>query len=228
MFKIVEDHPEVMVALDGTVKYVETGNTITPQPDKDGYLRFGIWSPSKGRKINLSVHRCVAIAYIPNPENKPCVNHKDCDRVNNDISNLEWVTVAENNYHGMEYGSIVIGKLGEENTNNVHSEEIVHKICQMLQDGVRQVKISKVLEVPLSFVYDVRSATTWKEINSQYNIPPVKKNLQPDTVHLICKDLQSGLDYKSIEVKYSLGDGVLRFIKNRKTFKHISKDYNWD
>lgn len=217
-----------MVALDGTVKSVATGKTITPQPDKDGYLRFGIWSPSQGRKINLSIHRCVAIAFIPNPENKPCVNHIDCNRVNNGIANLEWVTVAENNYHGMTVGNIVIGKYGEDNTNNVHEEATVHSVCQLLQDGVSQAEISRTLDIPLSFVYDVRSATTWKEIHKQYNIPPVKRKLQETTVHSICKDLQDGVAYKSIEVKYSLGVGVLRFIKNRKTFKHISKDYNWD
>lgn len=228
MFKVVKDHPEVMVSLNGNIKYTETGKTIVPRPDKDGYLRFSIWSPSQGKKISLSVHRCVAIAYIPNPLNKPCVNHKDCNRINNDITNLEWVTVAENNYHGMEYGSIVIGKSGEENCNNVHPEEVVHQVCKLLQEGVSQVNIARSLGVPRSFVYDVRSATTWKEIHKQYNIPPVKRVLKEDTVRLICKDLQEGLEYKVIEDKYSLGQGVLRFIKNRKTFKHISKDYKWD
>jgi len=45
------------------------------------------------------VHRLVAEAFIPNPENKPCINHKNKGRTDNDICNIEWVTYSENNLH---------------------------------------------------------------------------------------------------------------------------------
>ena len=54
--------------------------------------------------FNASVHRLVAEAFIPNPDNKPTVNHIDGNRLNNDISNLEWATMHEQNIHAYRTG----------------------------------------------------------------------------------------------------------------------------
>lgn len=62
---------------------------------KKGYLRVGL---SKNGVIKYYYpHRLVAEAFIPNPQNKPCVNHKDCNVKNNNANNLEWCTYIENN-----------------------------------------------------------------------------------------------------------------------------------
>ena len=52
----------------------------------------------------LLVHRLVALHHVPNPNNKPCVNHKDGSTYNNAAANLEWVTVQENNQHAYDTG----------------------------------------------------------------------------------------------------------------------------
>lgn len=52
-------------------------------------------------KTSYGVHRLVASAFAPNPDNKPIVNHIDGDRSNNNIDNLEWATARENNMHGI-------------------------------------------------------------------------------------------------------------------------------
>lgn len=67
-----------------------------------------------GKSKMLYIHRLLAIAFISNPENKPCVNHKDGNKLNNSISNLEWATYSENNKHAFDNGlkkpSIVLSR----------------------------------------------------------------------------------------------------------------------
>ena len=71
---------------------------IKPKDDKDGYKRLILYKDGKGK--NYRIHRLVATTFIPNPENKPQVNHKDCNVSNNNVDNLEWVISLENNNHG--------------------------------------------------------------------------------------------------------------------------------
>ena len=66
-----------------------------PRKDKDGYLQLN-FTQNKVKKTP-KVHRLVAEAFIPNPDNKPCVDHKDGNRQNNKLANLRWATYSENN-----------------------------------------------------------------------------------------------------------------------------------
>lgn len=70
--------------------------------NEDGYPVIGLFDGKKEKKFK--VHKIVALAFIPNPENKPEVNHKDGNKLNNSINNLEWVTHAENMEHWVSSG----------------------------------------------------------------------------------------------------------------------------
>ena len=75
---------------------------LTPSVNKGGY-EFVILTKNKIRK-SCKVHTLVARAFIPNPENKPVVHHRDSDRTNNRVDNLEWVTYHENSAYAVQLG----------------------------------------------------------------------------------------------------------------------------
>ena len=76
-----------------TRKLTELATEETPK----GYLRVYLYK--NGKRKHHKIHRLVAKAFIPNPEDKPQVNHKDGNKKNNSITNLEWVTDEENKLH---------------------------------------------------------------------------------------------------------------------------------
>lgn len=69
---------------------------------KSDYYKVGL--TKDGVQKFFAVHRLLAIAFIPNPENKPCINHIDGDKYNNSLDNLEWVTHSENTIHAFKFG----------------------------------------------------------------------------------------------------------------------------
>lgn len=83
-----------------SLNYLSTGETklLKQQTDKHGYKRVRLYKDGKGK--SCLVHRLVAIAFIPNPNDLPMVNHKDEDKTNNNVNNLEWCTIAYNNNYG--------------------------------------------------------------------------------------------------------------------------------
>ena len=67
--------------------------------NKEGYITYSLQVSNKNIMVKNG-HRLVAEAFIPNPDNLPCINHKDEDRSNNCVDNLEWCTVDYNNQYG--------------------------------------------------------------------------------------------------------------------------------
>lgn len=86
---------------------------------EDGYLKANLYM--NGKSSSKRIHRLVAEAFIPNPENKPDVNHKDGNKHNNSVDNLEWVNKSENMQHAYRTGlakpHATYGMLGHKNPN---------------------------------------------------------------------------------------------------------------
>lgn len=102
MWKEYPLNKNYLVSKDGRIKSKRRNKELTPKENWDGYHRIQIWDSGKCNMI--SWHRVVAITYIPNPDNKPVVNHKDGNKTNNHVDNLEWVTQSENIQHSWNNG----------------------------------------------------------------------------------------------------------------------------
>lgn len=83
---------------DGRVWSVKRKIFLRQKSDKDGYLSVGLTKDNHTRYFRI--HRLVAEAFIPNPEQKPIVNHLNENKSDNRVCNLDWATVKENNNYG--------------------------------------------------------------------------------------------------------------------------------
>ena len=97
-FVKIEGFENYEVSNLGKVRNIKSGIMLKPWFTKDGYLRHCLYKHNKRK--NLLLHRIIATAFIDNPEEKPQINHIDENKLNNDLSNLEWCTERENAIHG--------------------------------------------------------------------------------------------------------------------------------
>lgn len=91
----VWSHPK---PLTGAAKGTRQGRWLKQSLAANGYKKVNLGSESR----NMLVHRLVALAHIPNPLNKKCVNHLNGDKTDNSVDNLVWATHSENSVHAFE------------------------------------------------------------------------------------------------------------------------------
>ena len=126
---------------------------------KDGYVKTTLCKD--GIKKSCSVHLLVAKTFISNPFNKPIVNHKDGNKQNNRVENLEWVTYRENTLHYLyETGGI---KQHRARYNNFTEEEIEH-IKDLHKNGLTYVEIGKLLSIHKSVVASICQNVSYKSL----------------------------------------------------------------
>lgn len=111
----------------------------------------------------ITVHRLVATAFIPNPENKPQINHKDGNKLNNHISNLEWVTHQENMQHAFTT-KLNRGRIGTENAKAKITEKEVIEIRKLSDEGKIGKEIAAVFNLNTSTVNRIISRKYWKHV----------------------------------------------------------------
>lgn len=130
----LNDYLGYLISEKGEVISINYNNRGYSRPlkqhaDGAGYLTVSLYKD--GKKVCFKAHKLVALAFIPNPENKPTVNHKDGNKSNNHVSNLEWATRSENCQHAWDNG---LNKRSEKCTKAVSESVSVKVICQVTKN----------------------------------------------------------------------------------------------
>ena len=97
-----------LVSNTGQVKRNSKDKLLKASLSHNGYRLFATKVGGRsGKYVTVRIARMVAMAFIPNPDNKPQVNHIDGDKLNDSVGNLEWVTNQENTIHAIQTGLLV-------------------------------------------------------------------------------------------------------------------------
>lgn len=121
VWKQIPEYENYEASSYGNIRNKFTGRILKPA-NKGGYIGVGL---SNTTTKSFSVHQLVARTFIPNPENKSQVNHKDKNKANNHISNLEWVTNQENSIHRSNGVKQTTNQNLQINRIDAHSGEIL-------------------------------------------------------------------------------------------------------
>lgn len=127
-----------------------------------GYPVVCLWDGSK--KHTMVVHRMVAKAFIKNPENRSDVNHKDCNKTNNFVKNLEWCTPLENSQHAVKNGKLD-HFLGENHRNNKLTIQQVKDIKNEYAAGkTTHRKLAAKYGVAKNSISNILNGRAWKRV----------------------------------------------------------------
>lgn len=126
---------------------------------KFGYGRASFWLDEKAK--HFSVHRLVALEYIPNINSYKQVGHIDNNPKNNHVSNLVWCTQKQNIQHCVDSGR---WHLGEKNGNSKLNKSQVLEIRKMLSDNVGVNKIARTFNVTKCPIQSIRDGKTWRHL----------------------------------------------------------------
>ena len=136
---------------------LKKGNIIKQRKNINGYLTVGLTKNNKQK--TLRVHRLVAKEFCSNPKNKPCVNHIDGKKENNNYLNLEWVTYSENHKHA--YKNNLMNRKGEfHNNSKLTNEDVIY----IRKSKKTSKEISKIFDINQNYVTEIKRRKRWKHL----------------------------------------------------------------
>lgn len=150
-----------LVTENGRVWSEKHKKFLKPNIGKTGYYKVSLYINEKAKTCNI--HRLVAELYLENPNNYSVVNHLDCNKLNNEYSNLEWCTTKMNVHHALKQKRIPVG---ENNYLAKVTEKDVKEIRELYKTGkFSQRDIGEIYGLKRSTTRDIIFRDTWKHVN---------------------------------------------------------------
>ena len=161
IWKPIKGIEQYQVSNKGNVKSLRTNVILKQRLDRYGYPRLTL-DLGKGKKAYKTIHRLVAENFLPNPENKPQVNHIDANKLNNNLENLEWCTCKENvqHIHKLKRNPDVNGEKNPMSKFTNHDAWLIRYAYEDLSN----YKLAKVLGVNDETIRSIRNGTSFKNV----------------------------------------------------------------
>ena len=140
---------------NGVVYSYLSNSILSGRLDAKGYLQVGLKN-DEGKFVTKRVHRLVAETLIPNPDNLPCVRHKDGVPNNNRKSNLCWGTYQDNEVDKIEHGTYDLRRGGGKLSEDDRAE-----VVKLFEDGMKQKDIAKLFGVTRPTINRLINKKTW-------------------------------------------------------------------
>lgn len=161
-----------IISNTGKIKNIKSNKYIKGSLSHNGYVRIKLQNNDGSARYH-PLHRLVLLHFgLFKKLNKPTVNHKDGNKLNNSITNLEWNDYSEQQLHSVKIG---LRGVGEHHVNNKYSEQFIHSICKLIEKGYKPKEMCNILNIPYSrsiksLVKNIRLKYTWKHISKYYDI----------------------------------------------------------
>lgn len=211
----------------GRVRNGETGKILKTSVDKCGYERVRL-SFGRKHKVSKSVHRLVAEAFIYNPQPDVFneVNHKNGDKLDNRVENLEWSSRQSNMLHAFRTGLCKAIK-GEKHKKSKYKEKQIREICELMQAGLSNKVIAKIVGIDRHYISQIRRKRVWTEISDDYKINPERVQMDYSKYWEIVDNLllqgYSKKQIKEINVLSELTKQQRKSLVNLR-IKHLQKE----
>lgn len=154
MWKTIEGNEKYEVSDDGHVRNSRTKRILKDRFDANGYVQAYLYS-EEGKAKNYHTHRLVADAFLEKDPIRDQVNHRDGNKLNNSVDNLEWCTKSENTRHAYENGLIKANMKPAIKAHTKIFEKDIPNIFRMRNNGTPIKEIASVYEVAPNTIYEI-------------------------------------------------------------------------
>ena len=151
----------------GRLFSLRSGGLIIPQKARKSTEHCKVRLSNNGKWTGIYIHRLVAMNFIPNPLNKPYINHIDANPKNNCVENIEWATAKENTQHSYRMGLQIMPTnraIGEERSKKLKNKDVV-EIKNLIAQNKGNAEIGKLFNVTGDTIRSIRLGKSWSHID---------------------------------------------------------------